>query len=185
MTVQRIYIEGWQPTDFSEMKPGLLLIAPIVPAPKSQTRGGIFVPEKEVDKIPGTAALMYGVVALDDKLVGDLDNNPMNVDVGDVVVVRNAMVDPIHPNTKTCVVDVKHVLTKVRAEVVAPDPVEPARPLCFLCNQRPGDPEVCADCVSAPASPPPFRGVALVQPLRPLPGSADADLEPPPPPEAA
>jgi co-chaperonin GroES (HSP10) len=117
--VQRIYIEGWQLSDFVGVKEDMLIIEPLKPDAETATKGGIILPGQEVGKIPGVAAFLYRVAAKGP----DIEHWPLAPQVGDIVIVRNAMVDPLHVNQALLTVHRKHVLAIVRETVDVEEPV--------------------------------------------------------------
>lgn len=113
--VTRIYLQGWTPaTDFVVVKPNHIIIEPIKPDEEQTTAGGLHLPGQEVGKIPGTAAYLYRIV-----LSGYMAQDPsidewVSASVGDVITVRNALIDPLHTNLAYCICHRKHVLTIVK-----------------------------------------------------------------------
>ena len=145
--VTRVYLEGWNPTaDYVAVKPNHILVEPIKPDEETTTKGGILLPGLEIGRIPGVSAFMYRVLARGPVVVsGDLGSNDGEVKeamtvclrdgesyiaaaVGDVVVVRNAMVDPVHVNQKLLIIHDKHVLCVVDPALMVPDAIEPPDP---------------------------------------------------------
>ena len=145
--VTRVYLEGWQPqTDWVAVKPNHLLVEPIKPDEETTTKGGILLPGLEIGRIPGVSAFMYRVLArgpvVDAR--GPVQEQPDDLDpaagpmlfssrdsdpvicarTGDVVVVRNAMVDPVHVNQKVLIIHDKHVLCVVDPALMVPDAPE-------------------------------------------------------------
>lgn len=94
MTTARIYYTGFAASDHVEVKPNCSIVEPIQPP---QTTGVIAT----AAKVRGTMALLYTVVATSD--VHD-DPQALHVDVGDVVTVRLAHLDPIHFNEAQSIV---------------------------------------------------------------------------------
>jgi len=153
--IQRIYLKGWDPAvDFGPIKPNHIIVEPLKPSKDDLTEGGIVLPGQAVGNIPGVACFCYRVIARGEYVVGDGDrrdpavwstmtltdgDEALLVKPGDVVMVRNAALDPIHVNQRQLIVHVRHVLSIVN--------------------------EV-ADVVEAAPEPDPTRGVMLVQ--RPL-----------------
>lgn len=104
-----IYQHGWKDEDIRELRAGLVLVEPVRPPEK--TLGGIDV-SPALQKMPGQACLLYRVIK-----VGPPDTSNQEpllaIEPGDVVVTRNAMLDPIHHNRNVLVIHHKHILAKV------------------------------------------------------------------------
>lgn len=99
--IGRIYAEGYRPDDFREsLNRDLVILKPIRPPEKI----GAIITTVASNNIAGLQCLLYEVVR------GDLDNT---VSRGDVVIVRNAMLDPLHPNQETVCIDRKHILERL------------------------------------------------------------------------
>jgi len=92
--VGRVYYQGFKPDDHVVVKPNCSVLAPIQPP---QNTGLI----ETTAKVRGTMALLYTVVATSD--VQD-DHEAIKVGVGDVVTVRLAHCDPIHPDEQQLIV---------------------------------------------------------------------------------
>lgn len=105
---ERIYREGWAANDIAKVRPGYLLLEPIRPDPSKETQGGIILAPRVVDSIPGVSAIYYRVVAVADDVV--------QWQAGDFVVVRNGMLEPIHPSQRLLLCDAQHVLAQVLPE---------------------------------------------------------------------
>jgi hypothetical protein len=137
MSIQRIALKGWTPTDFNDMRPGSLLLSPILPDADVKTKGGLYLPGQEIEKIPGTAALCYRVVACSGDVSSGEVWNPLRIGVGDVVVVRNAMLDPIDTTLTLALLDLKHVLLKVKPEALEPEPEDKPEPMSSQMETAP------------------------------------------------
>lgn len=99
--IGRIYAEGYRPDDFREqLNASLVIVRPLRPPEKI----GAIITTIATNNIKGTECLLYEVVR------GDADNT---VNKGDVVILRNAMLDPLHPNLETLAVDRKHILERL------------------------------------------------------------------------
>ena len=105
---ERIYREGWQAQDIAKLKPGYVLLEPVRPDPTKETQGGIILAPRVVDSIPGVSAIYYRVVAV----APDVSE----WEAGDHVVVRNGMLEPIHPSQRLLLCDARHVLASVLPE---------------------------------------------------------------------
>lgn len=116
----RLYLKGegggFDPAEL-EPKPNTLLLSPVLPPEKSD--GGIVMPG-QVKNIPGMTALVYRVEAVgpivdSDRARGGVDPNTCIVpEVGELVHVRNAMLDPAQPDCRLLWCDVQHVMARVR-----------------------------------------------------------------------
>ncbi len=135
MSIQRMYLKGWQQGDFARGKPHLHLIEPIIPDVQVVTQGGLYIPGKQIEAIPGNAALMFRVV----KAAEPRDPEEVRCSDGDVVVVRNGLVDLIHPNGRLAVLDTKHVLLVVDPAATAIDALPPPLTLDQLAAMRAAD----------------------------------------------
>jgi hypothetical protein len=86
------------------LAPGLILVSPV--RPPERTAAGI-VTELATTRIEGTRALMYRVVAV----APGLPDTPAP---GDIVILRNALLDPIQPDLDLLVIKREHVIAVVR-----------------------------------------------------------------------
>ena len=102
--VERIYRVGLFPGDLEDIPARCYVVAPLKPVGASA--GGI-VYSHHLDDLPGTAAVCYEIVAT---------SGEQNLEraVGDVVVLRNAMLEPLHPNMNLLLIAAQHVLAKVK-----------------------------------------------------------------------
>lgn len=107
-STERIYREGWQPDDIAQLKAGYVLLEPIRPDPTKETQGGIILAPRVVDSIPGVAAIYYRIVAV--------AHDVAEWKAGQQVVVRNGMLEPIHPSQRLLLCDARHVLAAVMPE---------------------------------------------------------------------
>lgn len=107
----RIYVEGFKAADFQMLKPGLVIVEPIRPP---ELLRGIHSPESK--QVPGSACLLFKVLAVADQMPGDA----LQLIPGDVVTVRNAHLDPVQPNQNVLSIKVEHVLSRL---VKAPEDV--------------------------------------------------------------
>lgn len=101
--VAKVYASGFDP-DSLDLAAGLVLVEPV--RPPERTSAGIVV-SLDTTRTEGTRALMYRVVRLAPGL-------PDGVNVGDVVVLRNALLDPIHPSLDLLVIKREHIVAVVR-----------------------------------------------------------------------
>lgn len=116
----RLYLKGegggFDPDEL-QPKPNTLLLSPILPP--DQSEGGIVMPGV-VKGIPGMTALVYRVEAVGPIVEGDRAHGGVNPrtcivpEVGELVHVRNAMLDPAQPDCLLLWCDVQHVLARVR-----------------------------------------------------------------------
>jgi|31_taG_2_1085359.scaffolds.fasta_scaffold36097_2 co-chaperonin GroES (HSP10) len=108
-TSARIHQNGFVANDFAELATNLLLVEPIYPP--EQSLGGI-VTGQAWQTLPGNRMLMFRVVAHGEQ--SGCDEWPAeSFSVGDVLVIRNAMAEPVHPNLEFLVVNMRHVLAVV------------------------------------------------------------------------
>jgi co-chaperonin GroES (HSP10) len=119
--ILRIYKDGWLAADFLAVKSNLHIVEPVVPKAAEgerdmKTAGGIIVPgHATTDKIPGTAALIYRIARKADA-PGD---GALGVDVGDLVTLRNAMLDPLGPKQTHHTIDALHIVAIVERAAAA------------------------------------------------------------------
>lgn len=108
-TVGRIYQNGFQPDDFAHLQPGLVVLEPV--RPPAVTIGGIHT---AVDwaQMPAPRCVLHKVVRVGPKDL-NCDVPQLDLDVGDVVVIRTAMAEPVHPSLEPLLVHRRHVLAKV------------------------------------------------------------------------
>ena len=110
--IGRIYQNGFKAEDFLHLQPGLVVVTPV--RPPSVTLGGIHT---SVDwaKMPAPRCVLHKVT-----VVGPQDENydgpKLDLAVGDVVVIRTAMAEPVHPELEPLLVHCRHVLAKVGEE---------------------------------------------------------------------
>lgn len=89
--------------------------------PPATTKGGIIIPGQSID-VPGTAAVLFRVVRDEHAPLVDDDL------AGEVVLLRNAMLEPLGPSMQLLVISRRHIIAtvqvpEVEAEVEAePDP---------------------------------------------------------------
>lgn len=123
-TLGRIYKDGIAAADIDVILPNfddnrLLLVEPVMPP--ATTKGGIIIPGQSID-VPGTAAVLFRVVR------DDFGDHAADSVQGEVVLLRNAMLEPLGPSMALLLIARRHVLAtvlvpEVEAEVEAePDP---------------------------------------------------------------
>lgn len=102
MDAERIYSKGWLPDDFVEIAPNSVIVSP-VRAPESIGR---IITSHVASSVPGSAHLMYRVEA-----VGETDNAHQWVcpGVGDIIVVRNQMLESLHPDGRMLSIECRHI----------------------------------------------------------------------------
>lgn len=106
ISIIRLYTrpKSLTPSMLVGLAPNSIVVEPILPP--RQSEGGIQLQQGD---IPGTAAIAYRVLQ-----VGPASYEwPVNVGVGDVVIVRNAMLEPLHPAQDILVIEAKHVLARM------------------------------------------------------------------------
>ncbi len=106
ITLQRLYTrpKSLTPQMVLHLANDHLLVEPVLPP--NQTTSGIQLQQGEV---PGTAAIAFRVLGRGFQSY----DWPMGIDAGDVLIVRNAMLEPIHPAMDILVIEAKHVLAKL------------------------------------------------------------------------
>lgn len=106
ITLQRLYTRPKSLTVdmLEDVAPNSIVIEPVLPP--NQTASGIHLKEGE---IPGTAAIAFRVLQVGESTYPW----PVSLGAGDIVVVRNAMLEPIHPAMDILVIEAKHVLAKL------------------------------------------------------------------------
>lgn len=106
VTLQRLYTrpKSMTPEMILHLANDNLLVEPVLPP--NQTSSGIQLQQGDV---PGTAAIAFRVL----RRPFQTYDWPMDIEVGDIVIVRNAMLEPIHPAMDILVIEAKHVLAKL------------------------------------------------------------------------
>lgn len=96
---------GFRASDFdpARLEPGQLIVSPV--RPPELSLGGIEIPDA-ARNIRGQFAIMHRVEVVAAKQPEGI----MQVQVGDIVKVRNAFLDPLDPTGELCSVPTKHVL---------------------------------------------------------------------------
>lgn len=108
-TVHEVYEYGLPLWCFTNGKPNTALVRPLRRPAKSA--GGIITSVDEKRGTLGTNALCYLVLNIGDE-VGDIEDL-MPIKSGDVVVLRNAMLEPLDDTLNTLSIHRSHVLAKV------------------------------------------------------------------------
>ena len=109
-TVHEVYEHGLPLWCFLDGKPNCVLVRPLRRPAKSA--GGIITAIDERRGTLGTNALCYLVLAVNDTgYSGEAEFMP--VSSGDVVVLRNAMLEPLDDTLNTLSIHRSHILTKV------------------------------------------------------------------------
>ena len=112
--IGRIYQNGFKAEDFLQLQPGLVVVTPV--RPPAVTLGGIHT---SVDwaKMPAPRCVLHKVA-----VVGPHDESydgpKLNLAVGDVIIIRTAMAEPVHPELEPLLVHCRHILAKVGKESV-------------------------------------------------------------------
>lgn len=124
----RVYTEGFRPSDFDDMKPGNVVVEPVRPPGKSA--GGVYT-GPAAENVPGTGCLFYRVVATSkEHPPGNLKHEP-----GDVVVLRQAHLDPMNGSQTFLWIKSDHLLAKYAREHVEPA-VKPPAPTLLVPDTR-------------------------------------------------
>jgi co-chaperonin GroES (HSP10) len=110
--IGRIYQNGFKAEDFLHLQPGLVVVTPV--RPPSVTLGGIHT---SVDwaKMPAPRCVLHKVTVVGPQ-DESYDGSKLDLAVGDVVVIRTAMAEPVHPELEPLLVHCRHVLAKVGEE---------------------------------------------------------------------
>lgn len=101
----RLYYIGVDADAFASLKPNFVLLEPVRPPAKMPN--GLEAPEV-MRSINGPQCSFFKVTKVAE-VISHLASEYVKVEVGDVVIVRNAMLDPVHPNNEALVIDVKHI----------------------------------------------------------------------------
>lgn len=112
-TVRELYHTGLHIDAVTACAPNTVILEPLR---KPQTSaGGIVTVVDEHKGTLGVNCLAYRVLMVgDDRIAGDIDPASfVDVVVGDVVVVRNGMLEPLHPNLEPLSIHRMHILAKI------------------------------------------------------------------------
>lgn len=123
-TLERIFRDGLRASDYSAIKPNTLLVSPVRPPDRIS---GLVMPGSSVT---GANAILYRVEAVSPLargaesgrasvwlLPGDAGDTAIaTLKPGDVVTLRNGMLEPVHPDGSLLAIDVRHVLGVVQVE---------------------------------------------------------------------
>lgn len=107
----RVYFSGFTAGDFVSLRPGLVLVEPVFPP---SAVGNIILAE-QTKQVLGNACQIYRVLRAPDVQAPD----DVKVKPGDIVSLRNAALEPIHPKQGQLVIAAKHihgVVAEQRAE---------------------------------------------------------------------
>lgn len=91
-------------SDLTGIPDGHVIVSPVLPP--SMSEGGLYV--GDAGKIPGTAELAYRV-----ERIAPGSWQPFDIRDGDVVVVRNAMLEPLHPAMHLLLIGSQHIIAKL------------------------------------------------------------------------
>jgi hypothetical protein len=114
VSVHELYACGLPVGAFADIAPNTALLLPLRRPAKST--GGIVTAVDEVKGTLGTACVAYVVAGLGAEHAS-ADQHPQtwtNVNPGDVVVVRNAMLEPLHPDLEPLSIHRRHILAVIR-----------------------------------------------------------------------
>ena len=112
LSLHRIYNgAGWQPSDFaddgSELRPDTIIVEPVRP-PRQAEGVRIIGAASRTEELLSTVCLVFRVLAVGPQVTqGNLVVMP-----GDPVALRNAALDPIHPNGNVLRIDPKHIFLR-------------------------------------------------------------------------
>ena len=110
----RLYLEGFQPRDFAALAPNLILVEGVSPPARVGSIVTTMSVEKDAKPVLGGPQHLYFRVLRAPDSITHADDTVLAVKEGDEVVVRNAMLDPIHWRTTPMVIDVRHVIAVLR-----------------------------------------------------------------------
>lgn len=114
VSVHELYSCGLPVGAFADIAPNTVLLLPL--RRPARSTGGIVTTVDEVKGTIGTACIAYVVAGVGEVKAAD-DQHPQTwLDVAplDVVVVRNAMLEPLHPDLEPLSIHRRHILAKVR-----------------------------------------------------------------------
>ena len=114
VSVHELYTNGLPVKAIDDLAPNTALLMPIRRPAKSS--GGIVTAVDEVKGTLGTACIAYIVVGVS-AVVETNEDKPaawMPVEPGDVVVVRTAFLEPLHPDLEPLTIRRRHILLKIR-----------------------------------------------------------------------
>lgn len=114
VSVHELYTNGLPVKAIDDLAPNIALLMPIRRPAKSS--GGIVTAVDEVKGTLGTACIAYIVVGVS-AVVETNEDKPaawMPVEPGDVVVVRTAFLEPLHPDLEPLTIRRRHILSKIR-----------------------------------------------------------------------
>lgn len=105
VSVIRLYTTAnLKASDLTGIPEGHVIVSPVLPP--SMSEGGLYV--GDAGKIPGTAALAYRV-----ERCSHVCFPPFDINEGDVVVLRNAMLEPLHPAMHLLLIGAHHIIAKL------------------------------------------------------------------------
>jgi hypothetical protein len=114
VSVHELYSGGLPIGAFASVAPNTALLLPL--RRPARSTGGIVTAVDEVRGTLGTACVAY-IVAGVGEVMAAADQHPQTwtpVDAGDVVVVRNAMLEPLHPDLEPLSIHRRHILAVIR-----------------------------------------------------------------------
>jgi hypothetical protein len=114
VSVHELYSGGLPVGAFGNIAPNTALLLPLRRPARSS--GGIVTAVDEVKGTLGTACIAY-VVAGVGVVQPAADQHPATwtaVEPGDIVVVRNAMLEPLHPDLEPLSIHRRHILAVIR-----------------------------------------------------------------------
>lgn len=114
LTLHNLYAKGLSAADVDDVTPNTLLLLPL--RRPAVSAGGVVTAVDEHKGTRGTNCIAYVVAGIGDEQAS-ADQHPQTwlpVSLGDVVIVRTAMLEPLHPDQEPLSVHRRHVLAKVR-----------------------------------------------------------------------
>ena len=104
MDAERIYSKGWLADDFVVLAPNSVIVSP-VRAPESIGR---IITSHVASSVPGSAHLMYRVEVVG-PVTDDTSHQWVVVKRSDIIVVRNQMLESLHPDGRMLTIERRHV----------------------------------------------------------------------------
>jgi hypothetical protein len=114
VSVHELYTNGLPIKAIDDLAPNTALLMPIRRPGKSG--GGIVTVVDEVKGTLGTACIAYAVCGVGPVWPTNEDNPDawLPVEDGDIVVVRTAFLEPLHPDLEPLAIRRRHILAKIR-----------------------------------------------------------------------
>ena len=111
-TLAQLYSDGMPLECFDDVRANTLVLFPL--RKPTHSAGGVVVTADEEKGTMATAAICYRVVGVGRDVPDPDSDSWIPCEAGDVVVVRNAMIEPLHPTLVPCSIARRHVLAKIK-----------------------------------------------------------------------